>query len=649
VRTLWRSDGSTVWLGEAIGRGGEGSVHEIAQSPELVAKIYAPAPTADRIAKLRAMVALCTPELTRIAAWPVDTVHDSAGGLVVGFLMPRLTGHRELHKLSHPMDRARTFPDVGYDFLVHVGANIARAFSALHARGLIVGDVNESGIMVHPDGTAMFIDCDSMQFRHESRLYTCDVGKPEFQPPELLRNLSSFRALERKLDYDMFGLGVILFQLLMFGWHPFAVKMLSGDQQPTADNIKEGRFPHALGFRSRDYAPPPHALDTSVFPDFVRDLFERTFVEGRDRPEAGAWVQGLERLAGESRPCQRFGTHTYHHHLLRCPFCDLDARLGFPLLPRITLDAAQLTALWVSIQNAWFELSAPPVVSGDGPLSTAAIPAPATIATHARATVRTRQAQAALAVAAAGLAIVHPVLAVMGLGIAGLELALRKKAPPEWTAAKAARNARHDALRDARAQLEAPLEAAIVQNYEAAHIARERITTFDAYRRGALQRDHDKILDTQLKRWLKAQPLRLGSIKGLPTSTLQALARHGFRTADDTQRLTETTRMSGLSEGQIQQVLKWSHTQLTRFAPDLDDPDYLDIMQKLNDKLDGEYQHLVERMKLAREWLVLRIPEVKARRAKDLADLAEAEADLRIHADEDALLSATWQVPAQRS
>ncbi len=651
MRTAYRSDGAEIWLEPPLGKGGEGTVHALAQTPDLVAKLYATPPTAERIAKLRAMIDLADPDLLRIAAFPVDTVHDTPGGPVVGFLMPRLSGHKELHKLSHPMDRARDFPEVGYDFLIHVGANIARAFAVLHAHGLVVGDVNESSIMVSLDGTVMCIDCDSMQLTaRDGRVFSCDVGKPEFQPPEILRGLTSFRGLRRTPSHDVFGLGVVLFQLLMFGWHPFAVRMLTGEQTPIGDNIVNGRFAHALGFRSADYTRPPHALDTAIFPDYVRDLFERTFIEDRERPEPIAFSEALERLLGESRPCPRFGTHVHHFQLLRCPFCDLDARLGFPLLPRITLDAAQLRALRDTIARVYFDISAPPALEdgdADPPLEPREAPE---LSAELRADTRRRVLArwlglASVVTAGALAALVAPPLGAVAALALPLELWHRRARPASVSDLAAEHRARLAALTAAEAALAAPVSAAAEQNHGDALAAESRIATFDAYRQRLLQREHDRLLQAQHDRFLAAQRLGHGAPRGLPSAALAALSKAGLRTAADVLKLPSTATVRGLTEAQLAAVRKWGHTQLTRFTPDLDDPSYLDAMGSLNLRLDREHAQLVDRLRLARDWLVSNRDALVALRREQAEALIAARAAVARHAEVGAWLEASWAIP----
>ena len=81
--TLYDSAGRPVRLGAEIGKGGEGVVRQVAGAPDRVAKLYRSL-TAERADKLLAMVARRDEGLSKIAAWPLDTLHRDAKGTAAG-------------------------------------------------------------------------------------------------------------------------------------------------------------------------------------------------------------------------------------------------------------------------------------------------------------------------------------------------------------------------------------------------------------------------------------------------------------------------------------------------------------------------------------------------------------------------------------
>ena len=252
-----------------IARAGEGCLYTVSQAPPVVAKIYHH-PSQARAQKLHVM--LTHPPIDPMRqqghptfAWPVD-LPLSDRGHVVGFLMPWVAGTR-LIDVYHPKTRLQSFPWVNPRFLLRTTRNLASMVEALHQRGYVVGDVNESNILVHTasqtSALVTLVDTDSLQVpdpRH-GMVHRCIVGKPEFTPPEL--HGKRFEHIDRSPLHDRFGLAVLLFQLLMEGVHPFSGRWIaSGEPLPLAERIKAGYFPHGakrllrLGVSSAHTGPP---------------------------------------------------------------------------------------------------------------------------------------------------------------------------------------------------------------------------------------------------------------------------------------------------------------------------------------------------------------------------------------------------------
>lgn len=76
--------------------------------------------------------------------------------------------------------------------------------------------MNERNLLVSThDATVRIIDCDSFQVRAGSQLFVCEVGVPLYTPPEL----QGAALGERTVVHDLFGLAVVIFQLLFVGGH----------------------------------------------------------------------------------------------------------------------------------------------------------------------------------------------------------------------------------------------------------------------------------------------------------------------------------------------------------------------------------------------------------------------------------------------
>jgi DNA-binding helix-hairpin-helix protein with protein kinase domain len=323
--------GRPLTLGTELGKGGEGRVFNVANFPDLVAKVYHKPPPAHREAKLRAMLGLAREELYNVAAWPTATLHERPRGPVRGLVMRKIKGFKEVHFLYSPAHRKTAFPHADWRFLVHTAMNCAAAFDTAHGCGVVVGDVNQSNVLVSAQGLIALIDCDSYQVQLNGQSYPCEVGVDLFTPPELQGR--SFRGLLRTPNHDRFGLAVLIFYLLFMNRHPFAGRYLGPGDMLIDQAIRQFRFAYSRVARTYLMQTPLHALPLSAVSSQLVDLFERAFGRGSDqanaRPAPSEWVTALKTFLGSLRPCTSDSGHVYPPHLPNCPWCGL-IRQGAP-------------------------------------------------------------------------------------------------------------------------------------------------------------------------------------------------------------------------------------------------------------------------------------------------------------------------------
>ena len=319
-------------LGREFARGGEGTIHEVDGASDKVAKIYLTLPDAAKVEKLSALLATATPDLVRVAAWPIDLLFDPAGR-TAGILMPKVAGRRPIHDLYGPASRKQHFPRADWGFLVHAARNAAAAVEAVHDAGHVIGDLNESGFLVAADATVRVIDCDSFQIRHAGRTYRCGVGKPEYTPPEFQQG--SYAGSDRSASHDGFGLAVLVFQLLFMGRHPFAgVNRGVGETPRIEQSIACGHFAYSRK-TGGTLSPALHTPRLNLLPDPVAALFERAFAPGGCRPPAAEWRAGLDELSRALRACADNAQHRYPAGSSACPWCAIEDASGpiyFPCL-----------------------------------------------------------------------------------------------------------------------------------------------------------------------------------------------------------------------------------------------------------------------------------------------------------------------------
>lgn len=317
--------GREVRLGRELGRGGEGSVHEVVGDKTQVAKIYHQPASRDKAEKIWQMAQMGSSEITKFASWPLSTLHRTTSHMTDGVLLPLISEAKEIHRLYSPAQRKTEFPTADWRFLIRVAFNCAAAFDTLHSNGIVVGDVNQGNLLVKPNASVAFIDCDSFQITSNGKTHLCPVGVAHFTPPEL----DSY-SVKRTRNHDYFGLAVIIFHLLFMGRHPFAGRYSGPGDMPLEKAISESRFAYGHNRRRFLMDQPPHSLRLEDVGSTISQCFETAFAPPtaiRQRPSAKEWADSLDKL---EKSIQKCATNASHFHLRRksCPWCRVVSQNG---------------------------------------------------------------------------------------------------------------------------------------------------------------------------------------------------------------------------------------------------------------------------------------------------------------------------------
>ncbi|MDM8529158.1 tetratricopeptide repeat protein [Anaerolineales bacterium HSG24] len=352
-----------ITLTDEFGKGGEATVYDISEQADLVAKIYHD-PTPAREAKLRAMLMNPPDPPTRdhvAIAWPTALLYQQDSQLYavntsnelgttnmmesanilpyerlrrrvkppkfVGFLMPKITDGRAIFNIYNPVLRKNLPYPFDWHALHRTAYKLCTVVLAIHAKGYVIGDINESNILVNQKALVTIVDCDSFQVMDEQgTIHRCHVGKPEYTPPELQG--VKFKEVDQTIEHDLFGLGILLFQLLMEGFHPFAGVLQSGVSVGRVDlfAIRKGLFPYS---GTPAMLPPPSAPPFRWLHPDLQTAFRNSFVDGHTTPHqrlsAIEWQERIYQAEQFLRNCQQNRNHVYSAHAQTCPHCERES------------------------------------------------------------------------------------------------------------------------------------------------------------------------------------------------------------------------------------------------------------------------------------------------------------------------------------
>jgi DNA-binding helix-hairpin-helix protein with protein kinase domain len=335
VRCLKSGEGFQLDDSLILKSGGEGTVYQVPGDNKRLIKRYHTRIDDKHIEKLETMLAYPPVDHMRSKghasiAWPEDLVISLDEDRVIGFVMPRLQDGHPISVLYYLDQRRRLFPEFTYGSLCRIARNLSSAVWAIHEAGYVIGDVKDANMLVTDKALVTLVDTDSFQITHPEtkEVYQCPVTTMGFTAPELLGNHRVRREISPA--QDLFGIGILLFQLLMEGPPPYACAFPNEADPPDYNEcLRRGYFPYGS---QAIHLPPPGAPPFAMLPPAVQDLFIRCFVNGHtdpvQRPDAGTWHRILKRSESTLTRCEASARHVYFGHFDRCPWCERTQRLN---------------------------------------------------------------------------------------------------------------------------------------------------------------------------------------------------------------------------------------------------------------------------------------------------------------------------------
>lgn len=306
-----------------LGKGGEGSVYEIASSSDArfgtgshVAKIYHQ-PAQDR-RREKIITMLKSALETQAITWPTAILLDESG-IFHGFLMQKLktSDYKAWSEFAHTQTRRNTAKDFDVKYALTAVHNLAAALDAVHQAGHRVGDVNESNVFVGSQADVMIVDADSAQIGQGDAMFPCLVGKAEYTAPELSHG--SLRTQTRTQESDVFAFAVMTYQMLTGGAHPTDAIMKNDEHLTIVEKIRAEIYP-ALSRSSVADAPPRVA--TVGIPSAITDIIRRSLsVNVSSRPSLHEWIALSEKVLDNLQQCSKNSLHWFDKRDKMCGWC----------------------------------------------------------------------------------------------------------------------------------------------------------------------------------------------------------------------------------------------------------------------------------------------------------------------------------------
>ncbi len=325
---LFLSNGVKISLGERLAEGGQGKIFFVDGMIGKLAKIYHfDQDLSKKRERLDGLLSLETRGLAEVAAFPIEGIQDQEGN-TVGFLMENLEGWVPLHQVYQIKSRLKLMSESDFGALVRISRNLSACVHRMHEAGIIVGDLNESNAFVSTNAMVKLVDADSVQIEVKGELYTCDVGRPEFIPPELQGHSLSNRM--RKKEEDRFALAIMIFQTLTFGRHPFAGRPRGSEEISLELAISQNWYVYHTQGCSR--LLPPAGLKLSFLSFEIREMFDRAFGgTPEQRPSSQEWFDALAKFESSLKTCSVSKWHRFWDIGDNCPWCEMEKNWRVPL------------------------------------------------------------------------------------------------------------------------------------------------------------------------------------------------------------------------------------------------------------------------------------------------------------------------------
>ena len=206
-----------IGLGPVVDDGDEASVHEIVDDRGRLAKVYRALSekTRDKIVHM-VEIRIDFPPHAGVA-WPRALLRDTSGA-VRGYTMDSFRRMYPLSRAYSALERQELPIRLTFYDLARAASNIAHVVCQLHGQGVVVGDLDDSNLLLGPAGDIALLDAASFELEGART------------PPS-----------------DDWALALLLFRLLMEGEDPLSDDRARPAAGPSLAGVPRVRLPRLCG------------------------------------------------------------------------------------------------------------------------------------------------------------------------------------------------------------------------------------------------------------------------------------------------------------------------------------------------------------------------------------------------------------------
>jgi serine/threonine protein kinase len=237
-------------------------------------------------------------------AW-VKYIIKNGVGKVVGFMMPYVA-HDDTYSLDTFYDpvlskRLKSY-ESALSLRIQLAINLCELIESLHKNNNYFIDIKPQNIRVYKKNhRVVLLDCDGYSinnFNGTPNRFEAELISTDYIAPEVTRG--NLKPSTLGLQQDLYGLAVILFQLLNRGTHPFQGITTDKNISASTNDERASLGLYAYGLKDNWKVKPRSQSIHNLFLDETRALFDKSF-ETESRISAEEWINHFKDILNNKK------------------------------------------------------------------------------------------------------------------------------------------------------------------------------------------------------------------------------------------------------------------------------------------------------------------------------------------------------------